>query len=214
VIAVIFDIDGTLIESMRFDTALYIKAVNNVFGDVVIHYDWNYYHNVTDTGILSEILKENGYDDSVSNMNAVRTEFGKLVSEYLSNNHVEALPGAIDLIQRMKTDSGFVPGIATGGWGHTARLKLVAAGFDIEGIPICSSDDSSERMGIMTRCLALIGNNFDGIYYIGDAEWDIAATRRLGWEFIGVGKTIKDKCKKWVMDFKDDKDFLNLLGKK
>jgi phosphoglycolate phosphatase-like HAD superfamily hydrolase len=211
--AVIFDIDGTLIESMAFDTALYIKAVNNILGSLVIHPDWNHYRHVTDTGILSEILKDNGREDSLSNRNAVREEFGKLMERYLSLNHVEALPGAIDLVRKMKTDSGFVLGIATGGWGHTARQKLLAAGFDIDGIPMKSSDDSSERIEIMRQCLSTMGNGHQRIWYVGDREWDIEATRRLGWNFIGIGPLIKGKCEKWVKDFGDDKEFFNFFGK-
>jgi len=210
--AVIFDIDGTLIESMDFDTALYIKAVKNILGALIIHYDWNYYRKVTDSGILSEILKENGYDDPVPNISAVRSEFGKLMTEYLHGHHVEALPGAVHLLQRMKSDSGFAVGIATGGWGHTARLKLAAAGLDIHGIPLCSSDDSYEREGIMEKCLSMMGSGFDAIYYVGDAEWDIAATHRLGWEFIGIGQIVQAKCKKWVIDFKDETAFYNLVS--
>jgi phosphoglycolate phosphatase-like HAD superfamily hydrolase len=210
--AVIFDIDGTLIESMDFDTALYTKAVKNILGDIVIHYDWNYYRNVTDSGILSEILKENGYDEPALNICAVRSEFGKLMAEYLHKHCISALPGAVQLLQRMKIDSGFAVGIATGGWGHTARLKLAAAGLDVHGIPLCSSDDSDEREGIMKKCLSLMGSGFDAIYYVGDADWDIAATQRLGWEFIGIGQIVQAKCQKWVMDFKNESAFLNLMS--
>jgi phosphoglycolate phosphatase-like HAD superfamily hydrolase len=211
--AVIFDIDGTLIESMAFDTALYIKAVSNIFGALVIQNNWNYYRHVTDTGILGEILKDNGYEDSAANIEAVRREFGDLMAEYVRENRVESLPGAIDMLGKMKADSRFSLGIATGGWGHTSRLKLSAAGFDIDGIPICSSDDSFERIEIMKRCLSIMGNSFDAVFYVGDAEWDIIATKRLGWEFIGIGPTIREKCEKWIPDFKDGKGFFDLVGK-
>jgi FMN phosphatase YigB (HAD superfamily) len=63
----------------------------------------------------------------------------------------------------------------------------------------------------MKKCLSMMGSSFDAIYYVGDAEWDIAATHKLGWEFIGVGQLVQAKCKKWVKDFKDETAFLDLV---
>ena len=54
-IATIFDIDGTLVESFGFDGTSYISAVREVLGEVHIDDDWSQYKNVTDTGILRQI---------------------------------------------------------------------------------------------------------------------------------------------------------------
>ena len=58
-IAVIFDIDGTLVESSGFEDNLYVAAVRDVLGDVCIRKTWNTYSHVTDTGILRQIMEEN-----------------------------------------------------------------------------------------------------------------------------------------------------------
>ncbi len=58
--AVIFDIDGTLVDSSSFDGQLYIAAIRDVLGDVSMRADLHEYPNHTDTGILMEICKENG----------------------------------------------------------------------------------------------------------------------------------------------------------
>ncbi len=58
-IAVIFDIDGTLVESSGFEDDLYVAAVRDVLGDVCIRKTWNTYRHVTDTGILLQIMEEN-----------------------------------------------------------------------------------------------------------------------------------------------------------
>ena len=42
-IATIFDIDGTLVESFGFDDACYISAIREVLGEVHIHDDWSKY---------------------------------------------------------------------------------------------------------------------------------------------------------------------------
>ena len=47
-IATIFDIDGTLVESSGFDDACYISAIREVLGDVYTHDNWSQYKNVTE----------------------------------------------------------------------------------------------------------------------------------------------------------------------
>lgn len=75
--AIIFDIDGTLIESMKFDSEIYIQAVKKVLGDVFIHDDWGKYNNVTDPGILNQILKENYISEAKQKAIEVRKYFGE-----------------------------------------------------------------------------------------------------------------------------------------
>lgn len=49
--ALMFDIDGTLIDSVRFDANLYIKAVRTILDNVLIQDDWKKYSRVTDSAI-------------------------------------------------------------------------------------------------------------------------------------------------------------------
>ena len=57
-----FDIDGTLVASVGFDAELYAEAVREVLG-VEIDTDWSRYENVTDSGILEEILDKHSSPD-------------------------------------------------------------------------------------------------------------------------------------------------------
>ena len=61
---VMFDIDGTLVDSDEFDGALYAQAVQSVLG-ADVDTTWSSYENVTDSGILEEILarKNHAADD-------------------------------------------------------------------------------------------------------------------------------------------------------
>ena len=52
---VMFDIDGTLVDSSSFEDACYSKAVQE-FIKHPIDTDWSKYINVTDSGILDEII--------------------------------------------------------------------------------------------------------------------------------------------------------------
>ena len=44
--------------------------------------------------------------------------------------------------------------------------------------------------------------------YVGDGEWDLEATEKLGWEFIGVGERLKGECDVWVPDLSDISHFM------
>ena len=84
--------------------------------------------------------------------------------------------------------------IATGGWLGSAELKLEYAGFDWNAIPIATSSDCLTREGIMqiaeTRAKSQGSiSKFLTKIYVGDAVWDVKASKSLGYEFIGVGQT-------------------------
>lgn len=210
-IATIFDIDGTLVENFGFDDACYISAIREVLGEVHIHNDWSKYKNVTDTGSLRQIMEENKIQE-VGQVEEVRTKFGELIRQYLQNGG-KCLPkgGAIHLINKLLAAENYEVGFATGGWRHTAEMKLQHVGFDLKNIVLTSSDDGDERVTIMKKCLLQLGHCFQRVVYIGDAEWDMQATQELGWHFIGVGARLKGKCEYWVEDFSSYNTFMKML---
>ena len=59
--AIILDIDGTLIESMAVDTELYFASIAEVLGPVRTRDKLSDYDHVTDSGILAQLLDDNGY---------------------------------------------------------------------------------------------------------------------------------------------------------
>ena len=210
-IATIFDIDGTLVESFGFDDACYISAIREVLGEVYIHDDWSKYKNVTDTGSLRQIMEENKIQEK-EQIKEVRTKFGELIRQHLQNGgKCRPKEGAIHLIDKLLTSDGYEVGFATGGWRHTAKMKLQHAGFNLKNTVLTSSDDGDERVAIMKKCQLALGSHFHHTVYIGDAEWDMQATKELGWHFIGVGKRLKGKCKFWVEDFSCQDTFMKML---
>ena len=210
-IATIFDIDGTLVENFGFDDACYISAIREVLGEVHIHDDWSKYKNVTDTGSLRQIMEENNIQEE-GQIQEVRTKFGELIRQYLQNDgKCRPKQGAIHLIDKLITTDGYEVGFATGGWEHTAKMKLRHAGFNLRNTVLTSSDDGDERVVIMKKCLLQLGHCFQRVVYIGDAEWDMQATQTLGWHFIGVGTRLKGKCEFWVEDFSNQDTFMKML---
>ena len=210
-IATIFDIDGTLVDSFGFDDACYISAIREVLGEVYIHNDWSKYKNVTDTGTLRQIMEENDIQEE-GQIKEVRTKFGELIQQYLQNGgKCRPKEGAIHLINKLLATDGYEVGFATGGWEHTATMKLQHAGFNLGNTVLTSSDDGDERVVIMKKCLLQLGHCFQRVVYIGDAEWDMQATQELGWHFIGVGARLEGKCEYWVEDFSSHDIFMKML---
>ena len=210
-IATIFDIDGTLVDSFGFDDACYISAIREVLGEVHIHDDWSKYKNVTDTGSLRQIMEENKIQEKEQIME-VRTKFGELIRQYLQNgSKCRPKGGAIHLINKLLAAEDYEVGFATGGWRHTAKMKLRHAGFNLKNTILTSSDDGDERVVIMKKCLLQLGHCFQRVVYIGDAEWDMQATKKLGWHFIGVGARLKGRCEYWIEDFSRHDTFMKML---
>ena len=189
--AVILDIDGTLLESDDIDGSLYLAAVRKVLGDVRIRESWGLYCNVTDIGILEEILQDNSLPIELRTLNAVKAVFVESVARYIqTSGPFTEIPGAKDFVAGLLASPSSRIAYATGGWSESAAMKLGSAGFPMQGIPLASSDDYTDRQSIMLHALRQLGSKFESVTYYGDGKWDETATRMLGWSFIPVGKTL------------------------
>ncbi|MBL8029488.1 MAG: HAD hydrolase-like protein [Fibrobacteres bacterium] len=202
---VMFDIDGTLIESTDFDTTLYIQSVRDVLGDVFIKEGWEQYKNVTDTGILLEIASDNGikYDDIW--LKKVQAKFYDYIASHIKTNGCKPIKGAVQLIESLSKDANYKVGFATGGWRNTAELKLRTAGFDISKIPIVTSSEHFSRTTIMQMCKNAIPGEFEEVIYFGDGIWDMKASKELSWKFVGIGSKFQSQNVPWILDYTDTK---------
>ena len=109
------------------------------------------------------------------------------------NSHIEdigsfpVIDGALQFVERIRRSTDTSIAIATGCWRESALLKLQTSGFNIEGIPVATSDDSLSRAEIMQSAVQMIGSDAGAVTYFGDAEWDQRACVDLGWNFVAVG---------------------------
>lgn len=183
-----FDIDGTLVQSYEFDGKCYFGAVEKVL-QISIQKNWLKYQNVTDSGILDEILDKLNLQSERENLHfEVKKEFTKRVREHIQNNKVEPIFGAVEFVKNLKKRNDVTLSIATGGWRETAILKLEAAGINFSEIPIASASDHFERVEIMKIAEQKTGlQTFGTKTYFGDGEWDKKASEILGYNFVLVG---------------------------
>ena len=188
--SVILDIDGTLVDSMGVDPKLYFFSIEQVLGPVHLR-NLDDYDHVTDSGILGQILEENGFSDASALKASIKAVFMKGL-----NSHIEemgsfpVIDGALQFVERIRKSADTRVAIATGCWRESALLKLQTSGFNIEGIPMATSDDSPSRVEIMRSALRMAGSNAEEVTYFGDAEWDQRACHDLGWNFVAVGSRL------------------------
>lgn len=192
---ILFDIDGTLVDSDEFDAELYVAAVRKVLG-IEIGDDWSAYRNVTDGGILDEIIDNAGLTAGRLRIHAeVKAVFAGLVSEYLDEREgrLPEIEGASAFIAQLESLPEVSVALATGGWEETARMKLRAAGLDRYSLPLASGSDVFTRVDIMqiAENRALDGRDADRRTYFGDGIWDKQASEKLGYEFIAIGDKVK-----------------------
>ena len=211
---ILFDIDGTLVDSNEFDSELYVKAVRKILG-ITIGDDWSAYRNVTDGGILDEIIDNAGLTDGRLRIHAeVKAVFAGLVSDYLDEREgqLPEIEGAGAFMTALESLPEVSMALATGGWEETARMKLRAAGLDRYSLPLASGSDALTRTEIMqiAEKRALDGRKASRRTYFGDGIWDKRASEELGYDFIAIGDKVQHHAR--YPDFGEKAVILGTLG--
>lgn len=184
---VMFDIDGTLIESYELDSQCFIRAVKEITG-LTIDADWSKYQHVTDSGILDEFLLSITPSSREAYKTQIKKQFFHHLKASLTDHPVKEVPGANAFLKLLQSMNNVVVSLATGGWRESAILKLESAGIDYSSFPMASSDDHYSRVEIMKLAAARATKNQLPCTYYGDGVWDKEACTYLGYRFVLVGK--------------------------
>lgn len=190
-IHVMFDIDGTLVESCEFDAACFSAAVYEVTG-INLDADWSKYKHVTDIGILNEIIFENDLAERQQGIcREIKSVFIKKIKRHIQSESISEVPGAGSFLNLLRSMQDVTISLATGGWYESAVLKLDAAGIDFADLCITSSNDHFSRIEIMKISIAKVANGSDvATTYFGDGGWDKEACEALGLNFVVVGSKV------------------------
>jgi len=191
---VMFDIDGTLVDSAGFETKLYVAALETVL-NVEIDRDWNNYEHVSDGGVLAEVLRRaRRSDESGELVKRVQRHFVGLIRDHLEGSPatVREIAGAKRLVERLLELRNVRVGVATGGWEPTAKLKLAHVGIDVGRVGFASGSDAHARTEIMQIAAqrAMRGAAYERVTYFGDGPWDRKASAALGYDFVAVGRAV------------------------
>ena len=189
----ILDLDGTLMPTAEIDNECFWRAVFDCLGDPGQLPELHEFTNVTDSGILDEwCVSTLGRSPSQQETMQIKYDFGQLLESAFTDQPEEfsPVPGVVEWLEAVREHEHVLAGIATGGWQHSALLKLNLSGLDRFELPLASSDDAIKRTEIMQIAAR---RTFDqptavqaGFTYIGDGTWDLKASRELDWQFIGI----------------------------
>jgi phosphoglycolate phosphatase-like HAD superfamily hydrolase len=189
---VMFDIDGTLTETMKVEEECFVRSCRDVFGFADIDTDWSHYPRTTDSGIFHDVFTSRvGRLPTPQEVSRFRQQFIYLLAAASSQPPFAPVAGADRLLFLLAQSASHRVSLATGGWRDSARLKMARAGMCFDDHPAASADDALDRESIMRlsrqRAAERYGESFACTVYVGDGVWDARACRSVGIPFIGIG---------------------------
>jgi phosphoglycolate phosphatase len=192
---VLFDIDGTLLNSEGLGRASMQRALAEVFGSAG---DPSYrYDGKTDKQIVRDVMRLEGHSDE-----QIDSRMETLILLYLEGLrtgarsgkfNVRPHDGVVELLDALEARKDVVLGLLTGNVEPGARVKLTAAGIDPDRFRINAFGSDHEdrpqlpaiaqRRASETLGLEIVGER---LVVIGDTPADIECGRSLGARSIGV----------------------------
>jgi len=221
---ILFDIDGTLTDTMDVDTRCFLKAFVDVCGFSDVDPDWSRYRNATDAGIFQEVFESRrGRSPSVSETVEFKNHLVELFRSAAVQSPFAPIRGARELLTRLRERGEYRVGLATGCWSDAARIKMASAGFCYDDYPAASADDAPDRETIVQIAARRTAREpvtaLNRVIYVGDGVWDVKMSRLLGIPFVGIGAGLQKErliaagVSDVLANFSDIDEFLSVLHK-
>ncbi len=136
---VLFDIDGTLYHGDGTGRAAFIDAGRELFGDQFADHDLVLSGRL-DPWIFARFMELNGLAMTPEIDEAFRAACHRHLRLRIESaqHRVIALPGTIELVQRLSELPEITLGLLTGNWEANGRLKVESIGFDSQQFRICA----------------------------------------------------------------------------
>jgi len=192
---VLFDIDGTLLDTQGAGARAFRRAMIEVYGETgpIDSYD---FHGRTDPQIARELLHMAGFQDD-----AIDTGLPDLWDTYLRELRIEldstdtgtsVLPGVPSLLDALHDSGRHLVALLTGNIEPGARLKLGAAGL-WERFDLGAYGSDHERRDHLPAIAVRRARDRSGIHFrgkdvviIGDTPFDVSCGRSLGVRAVAV----------------------------
>lgn len=212
-ILIIFDIDGTLLNSVSLHQSAYLKALKS-FGFNSINSDWGSYRHHTDSWIFSEVFRLN---QGMNPGREILLDFEMRLLEFFSEQAeplvIPEIPGALDFLSKLQI-AGIAFAFATGGMRSVSLEKLKLLGDKSHDIPLVTASEYLERENIVSNAAKMsmdkFGRSFSRVISIGDGIWDAKTAKNLNYEFIGIQKH-PEKLSNFCSPQNIFPDFTNLI---
>lgn len=204
---IIFDIDGTLIDSVSGYHKVIINAMTDL-GIVEIDTNFNALMHHTDSYAL-KYNYENFFNKKLPV--ALLNDFEDLIVKYLQKKpKTIAIKGVAKVLNQLKNGE-YAIAFATGSLPESAILKMNEAGLEMDEKVLATSKTSFSREGFVLEAIEKAKSyynvtEFEQIISVGDGIWDLKTAQNLKLEFIGIGAKNKELMQNngmeyWFEDF-------------
>ena len=182
--ALIFDLDGTLIDTVY----AHVFAWQRALAEAGLAIDgWKIHRRIGMSGGLftRAVAREIGKPLGDQEAARIQARHGALFRELLPERR--PLPGAIDLLRHLR-EVGTPHAIATSGRHPEIDASLVALGVPAETIVIDRGDvlRAKPEPDLFLKAQEDLGVDIRDCYVVGDAVWDLLAARRAGMLSVGM----------------------------
>jgi HAD superfamily hydrolase (TIGR01549 family) len=181
--AFLFDLDGTLIDSVYQHVIAWREALGAIGIDLSV---WRIHRRIGMSGglFVRALVRETGRDLTAADIEELQLAHAAEYRKQLGS--VTALPGARELLATL-TGAGVKWAIATSGRAATARPALELLGLP-EDTPMVTRDlvrHAKPDPDLFLAAAALLDVEPRYAMVVGDSVWDLLAARRAG--ALGIG---------------------------
>jgi HAD superfamily hydrolase (TIGR01509 family) len=182
--ALIFDLDGTLVDSVY----AHVLAWQIAFAEAGIPIDgWRLHRRMGMSGGLFKraVMRELGRSIAMPRLKALDKRHGQLFQQFLPKPR--PLPGAVELLRFLRRNK-IVHGIATSNHRPNINPSLKILGVTRDTVVVERGDVARAKPepDLFLECQERLGMEVQDCYVIGDAVWDLLAARRAGMLSIGL----------------------------
>jgi HAD superfamily hydrolase (TIGR01509 family) len=182
--ALIFDLDGTLVDTVY----AHVYAWQRALAEAGLPIDgWRIHRRIGMSGGLftRAVAREIGRPLSPEETEQLQRRHGELFRELLPERR--PLPGAVELLRELR-EKEIPHGIATSGRRPEIDASLESLGVGPETVVVERGDvlRAKPEPDLFLACQERIGVAPEECYVIGDATWDLLAARRARMFSIGV----------------------------
>jgi HAD superfamily hydrolase (TIGR01549 family) len=182
--AFLFDLDGTLIDSVYYHVLAWHEALASDGIELSI---WRIHRRVGMSGGLfaNMLLRETGLAMDPERIERLQRAHMEAYKPHIPK--VQPLPGARALLSFL-TEAGIPWAIATSGHMETAGLAIEKLGLDLTKVPVITRDQvkyAKPDPDLFLAAAARLKVDIATTFVVGDSVWDILAARRA--RALGIG---------------------------
>jgi HAD superfamily hydrolase (TIGR01509 family) len=182
--ALIFDLDGTLVDTVYAHVFAWQRALDEAGLPID---GWRIHRRIGMSGGLfaRAVAREIGRDLEPEEVEAVQNRHGELFRELLP--HRRPLPGAVRLLAELH-EQGVPYAIGTSGRRPEIDKSLEALGIPDDIVVVERGDvrRAKPEPDLFLTCAQRLGIEPGLCYVVGDAIWDLLAARRAGMFSVGL----------------------------